>query len=78
MSQIVMRDRLQKGIYGIIDPLVRGLVKVGVTPNFVTTTGLVLNIGVAVVFIIGAEEGNRGDFSYVGWAGRIDPLCRLV
>jgi CDP-diacylglycerol--glycerol-3-phosphate 3-phosphatidyltransferase len=71
MSQIVMRDRLQKGIYGIIDPLVRGLVKVGVTPNFVTTTGLVLNIGVAIVFIIGAEEGNRGDLSYVGWAGAL-------
>jgi len=29
-----MRDRLQKGIYSIIDPVVRGLVKVGVTPNF--------------------------------------------
>jgi CDP-diacylglycerol--glycerol-3-phosphate 3-phosphatidyltransferase len=71
MSQIVMRDRLQKGIYSIIDPVVRGLVKVGVTPNFITTTGLVLNVGVAIVFIVGAEEGNRGDFSYVGWAGAL-------
>jgi CDP-diacylglycerol--glycerol-3-phosphate 3-phosphatidyltransferase len=71
MGQIVMRDRLQKGIYGVIDPVVRVLVKVGVTPNFVTTTGLVLNIGVAVVFILGAEEGNRGDLSYVGWAGAL-------
>lgn len=69
MSQIAMRDRLQRGIYSVIDPVVRGLVKVGVTPNFITTTGLVLNIGVAIVFILGAEEGNRGDFSYVGWAG---------
>jgi len=35
----------------------------------VTTIGLVLNIGVAVIFISGAEEGRRGDLSYVGWAG---------
>ena len=69
MSQIAIRDRLQKNIYSVIDPVVRGLVKAGVTPNFITTTGLVLNIGVAIVFIVGAEEGNRGDLTYVGWAG---------
>src|ERR1044071_3621052 len=69
MSQIAIRDRLQKNIYSVIDPAVRGLVKAGVTPNFITTTGLVLNIGVAIVFIVGAEEGNRGDLRYVGWAG---------
>ena len=23
----------------------------------------------AIIFIVGAEEGNRGDLSYVGWAG---------
>ena len=71
MTQIAMRDRLQKNIYSVIDPVVHGLVKAGVTPNFITTTGLVLNIGVAVVFIVGAEEGNRGDLSYVGWAGAL-------
>lgn len=71
MNQIAMRDRLQRNIYSVIDPVVRGLVKVGVTPNFITTTGLVLNIGVAIVFIVGAEEGNRGDLSYVGWAGAL-------
>jgi phosphatidylglycerophosphate synthase len=35
----------------------------------VTTIGLVLNIGVAIIFISGAEEGRRGDLRYVGWAG---------
>lgn len=66
-----MRDRLQKGIYRVIDPLVKLLIKIGFTPNLVTTIGLVLNIGVAVIFIMGAEEGNRGDLSYVGWAGAL-------
>ncbi len=57
------------GIYKVIDPLVRVLIKLGLTPNAVTTIGFVLNLGVAVIFIVGAEEGNRGDLSYVGWAG---------
>ncbi len=71
MAKQLFRDRLQKGIYRIIDPLVRGLIKTGLTPNAVTTIGLVLNIGVAVIFIIGAEIGHRGELSYVGWAGAL-------
>ena len=64
-----MRTNLQLGIYKVIDPVVKVLIKLGLTPNAVTTIGFVLNIGVAIIFIIGAEEGNRGDLSYVGWAG---------
>lgn len=66
-----LRDTLQQTIYKIINPFVRGLIKLGLTPNGVTTIGLILNIGVAVIFIMGAEEGNRGDLSYVGWAGAL-------
>lgn len=68
---ITTRDKLQRGIYSVINPLVKMMVKIGLTPNIVTTVGLVLNIGVAVVFVIGAEDGNRGDLSYVGWAGAL-------
>src|SRR5437868_3024963 len=63
------RTNLQLGIYKVIDPFVKILIKIGLTPNAVTTIGFVLNVGVAVIFILGAEEGNRGDLSYVGWAG---------
>ncbi|GAB2806757.1 CDP-alcohol phosphatidyltransferase family protein [Ferruginibacter profundus] len=69
MPKQLIRDRLQQLIYTIINPLVRGLIKIGFTPNAITVTGLVLNIGVAAIFIVGAEEGNRGDFRYIGWAG---------
>jgi len=69
MAKQLLRDRLQKIIYKVIDPLVRGLIKMGLTPNAVTTIGLLLNIGVAIIFIIGAERGNRGDLSYISWAG---------
>jgi len=71
MSDQVLRNRLQQGIYAVINPLVKGMVKIGLTPNAITTIGLVLNVGVAIIFIVGAEEGNRGDFSYVGWAGAL-------
>lgn len=67
----MMRETLQKIIYKIINPFVRLLIKVGFTPNTVTTIGFVLNVGVAVIFVTGAEEGNRGDLSYVGWAGAL-------
>lgn len=66
-----VRTNLQLGIYKIIDPLVKLLIKMGLTPNMITTIGLLLNFGVAGVFILGAEEGNRGDLRYVGWAGAL-------
>ena len=71
MSGKSIRDSLQQGIYKVINPFVRFLIKLGLTPNAVTTIGLVLNIGVAIIFILGAEKGNRGDLRYVGWAGAL-------
>jgi CDP-diacylglycerol--glycerol-3-phosphate 3-phosphatidyltransferase len=65
------RKNLQLSIYKIIDPFVKVLIKLGLTPNAVTTIGFVLNIGVAVIFIIGGEKGNRGDLTYIGWAGAL-------
>src|SRR3984885_15966296 len=66
-----IRTNLQLGIYRVIDPVVKVFIKLGLTPNAVTTIGFLLNVGVAIIFILGAEEGNRGDLSYVGWAGAL-------
>jgi len=68
-THMSLRDKLQKGIYVIINPFVRFLIKIGFTPNVVTMTGFLLNIVVAIIFIVGAEDANRSDLSYVGWAG---------
>jgi CDP-diacylglycerol--glycerol-3-phosphate 3-phosphatidyltransferase len=65
------RDIAQQIIYKIINPVVHGMVKIGITPNFVTGTGLFFNVVACIVFIYGATQGERGDFSYVGWAGAI-------
>ena len=67
---IPIRTKIQLGIYSVINPVVRLLIRLGLTPNMVTTIGLLLNVGVAAVFIAGGQQGNRGDLSYVGWAGR--------
>ena len=49
------RDFLQKVIYAIINPLIKGMIKVGITPNFITTTGFVLNLVAMAMFIYAAE-----------------------
>src|SRR5476651_683953 len=64
-----VRTNLQLGIYKVIDPVVKLLIRAGLTPNIVTSIGFALNVGVAVIFILGAERGDRSDLSYIGWAG---------
>ena len=71
MESVKLRDRLQLAIYKVINPFVKGLIKIGLTPNMVTSIGLGLNIGVAVIFVLGAEKSNRGDMSYIGWGGAL-------
>jgi phosphatidylglycerophosphate synthase len=66
---VSLRDKLQKILQWMINPLVRFFISLGLTPNAVTTIGLILNICVAIIFIVGAENSNRLDFSYVGWGG---------
>ncbi|MBT1698436.1 CDP-alcohol phosphatidyltransferase family protein [Fulvivirgaceae bacterium PWU4] len=77
MQKQELRIVLQQVIYKVINPVVRFLVRIGFTPNAVTTVGLALNMGVAVIFVMGAEEGNRGDLSYVGWAGALTLFAGL-
>jgi phosphatidylglycerophosphate synthase len=71
MRFTAVRNALQAGIYRVINPFVRLLIKLGFTPNAVTLTGFALNVGVAIVFIVGGEEGHRGDLRYVGWGGAL-------
>ena len=69
MSFKTTRDWLQQTIYKIINPTVHGMIKIGITPNVVTTTGLLLNIVAACVLIYGGFKAEANDYSYVGWAG---------
>ncbi|MCB0410095.1 MAG: CDP-alcohol phosphatidyltransferase family protein, partial [Flavobacteriales bacterium] len=62
-------SKAQKIIYTILNPLIQIFIKLGVTPNMVTTFGLILNIVAAVIFIVGAEIAERDELEYVGWGG---------
>lgn len=64
------RDFLQKVIYWVINPLVKGMIKVGITPNIVTLVGLLGNVAAAVLLLYGGMNHPQ-DLSYVGWAGAI-------
>ena len=58
-------------VYKVINPFVEFLIRSKVTPNAITTIGLVINVIATVVLIIGAEYGERGDHRYIGIAGGI-------
>ena len=51
------RDFLQKVIYFIINPVIKGMIKIGITPNLVTTIGFVLNlVAAALLSWVGAAQ----------------------
>ena len=61
------RDFLQKIIYVIINPVIKGMIKIGFTPNLVTTTGFVLNLVAAGMFLYAANEFTDST-AIVGWS----------
>lgn len=74
-----MRDALQQLIYLVINPFVKGMIKIGITPNMVTTIGFLGNVAGAVIFILAAEESQNGVIAYdkVWLAGAVIILSSL-
>ena len=65
------RDFLQKVIYVIINPLIKGMIKIGITPNFITTTGSVLNVVATAMFIYAANMSEQEAYAWIGWGGGV-------
>lgn len=61
----------QNLVYKIIDPFIKLLIAIGVTPNMVTFTGMIINVAAASVLIHGAEKADRNDHRVVGLAGAV-------
>ncbi|MDF1696179.1 MAG: CDP-alcohol phosphatidyltransferase family protein [Saprospiraceae bacterium] len=72
------KDKGQKFVYGIINPFINLLIKIGITPNMITFVGLIMNVLASIVLIYGAEKGERMDHRYVGLAGFIILLGGLM
>lgn len=64
------RDYLQKVIYNIINPLIKGLIRAHITPNMITTLGFIGNI-IAAGFFVYAGVYAPNDLSVIGWGGGI-------
>ena len=69
MSQNDLKSKIKTKAYGALNPLIHLLKKTGITPNIITTIGLLITILSASILIYGAEYGERGDFKYITWFG---------
>lgn len=58
------RDWLQQFIYVVINPLVKTLIRMGVTPNMVTTIGFLGNLAAAAILCWAGYHGSRFDGQY--------------
>ncbi|MDO4802890.1 MAG: CDP-alcohol phosphatidyltransferase family protein [Prevotellaceae bacterium] len=68
------RDFLQKVIYSVINPIIKVMICIGVTPNIVTFVGFVLNVAAAAIFIIAAIDNqmlSATPLALIGWGGGI-------
>lgn len=66
------RDYLQKLIYTLINPIIKGMIRMGITPNMVTTIGFVGNVIAAFLFIHASQLTPLSmGFSWIGWGGAI-------
>lgn len=66
------RDYLQERIYKIINPIIHGMIKIGITPNMVTTIGFLGNVLATVMFILASEQVTpEAGYAMIGWGGAI-------
>lgn len=65
-----LKEVAQPIVYRLINPFINLLLKIGITPNNITTIGFIINVVATVVFIVGGDEP-RTDLRYVGWGGAI-------
>ena len=72
-----LRDKLQQGIYMVINPVVHGMIKIGITPNIVTTIGFLGNLVGACMLIYAGIYKESNLYSLIGWAGGIILLSSL-
>lgn len=75
------RDGLQQGIYFVINPFVKLLIRLGVTPNMVTTIGLLGNIAAACLIAwagyLAKDTPSALRFDLITWGGAVTIIFSL-
>ena len=64
-----LRDGIQQFVYRVLDPGIRFMIRLGVTPNMITTMGLLGNIAAAAILIYSALYVPATCYWWVGLAG---------
>ena len=64
-----LKDSLQQLAYLIMNPFIKLLMKLGITPNMITFLGFIFNVLSTIVLIYGAEYGARDNHKYIAYAG---------
>lgn len=71
-TKMKYRDYLQERIYKIINPIIHGMIKIGITPNMVTTIGFLGNVLATAMFILASEQATpEAAYAMIGWGGAI-------
>jgi hypothetical protein len=71
-TKMKYRDYLQDRIYKIINPIIHGMIKIGITPNMVTTIGFLGNVLATAMFILASEQATpEASYAMIGWGGAI-------
>lgn len=69
------RTPIQQFIYFVINPLIKGMIRIGITPNIITFIGLLGNVAAMVLFLYAAQYLEDGQaplaFSLIGWGGAV-------
>ena len=78
MNYNTIRNAIQQAVYHVIDPLVGGALKMGITPNIVTTFGLLGNIVGAAMVVCSALCRPADDYGLIGWAGAVILLSSVM
>lgn len=74
----IVRNGIQSLVYKVIDPGVRAAVKIGITPNVVTTLGMLGNAFGAAMLVYAALCCEKTDYSLIGWAGVVIILSSVL
>lgn len=73
-----IRNGIQQLIYKVINPGVKAAVKMGITPNMVTTLGMLGNGVGAGMLVYSAIYHGTDDLSMVGWAGVVIIISSIM
>lgn len=63
------RDGVQQLVYKLYHPFVQIMIRFGITPNVITTLGLIGNIMAASMFVYAGLNPSSDDYTIVAWGG---------